>query len=71
MRKKLDITNEPFVEADIEYIDLEQPVMETTRSTIEKETVRGSACSPAGKQAYRQATAGQQACGQSTAGQPL
>lgn len=71
MRKKLDITNEPFVEDDIEYIDLEKQVMETTRSTIEKETARGSACSPAGKQAYRQATAGQQACGQSTAGQRL
>lgn len=71
MRKKLDITNEPFVEDDIEYIDLEKQVMETTRSTIEKETARGSACPPAGKQAYRQATAGQQACGQSTAGQPL
>ena len=71
MRKKLDITNEPFVEDDIEYIDLEKQVMETTRSTIEKETARGNACSPAGKQTYRQATAGQQACGQSTAGQPL
>lgn len=69
MKKKLDITNEPFVEDDIEYIDLEKQVMETTRSSIEKETVRGSAGTSAGQQAYGQSSAGQQKYGQSSAGQ--